>query len=104
MVGTPTVAAESSSPSSASRPSGSMASKGRSGVELTGLPAGYHRVTSPIVIEAGQNNALGVITAASDAAAPIGCGQRNEGHRRGRDPRSSRLARGRNARRDQTRS
>jgi len=40
-------------------------------VELTGLPAGF-TATSPIVIEAGQNNALGVITAASDAAAPMG--------------------------------
>lgn len=38
-------------------------------VELTGLPAGF-TATSPITIEAGQNNALGVLMAAADAVAP----------------------------------
>lgn len=40
-------------------------------VELTGLPPGF-TATSPIVIEAGQNNALGLLSAAADAVAPMG--------------------------------
>lgn len=40
-------------------------------VELQGLPPGF-AATSPITIEAGQNNALGVLMAAPDAVAPMG--------------------------------
>jgi hypothetical protein len=40
-------------------------------VELTGLPPGF-TATTPIIIEGGQNNALGVLSAAADAVAPMG--------------------------------
>lgn len=38
-------------------------------VEISGLPPGFHAST-PIVIEAGQNSAAGVVTADADAPAP----------------------------------
>ncbi|RLS55397.1 MAG: hypothetical protein DWH91_09610 [Planctomycetota bacterium] len=38
-------------------------------VEITGLPPGY-TATTPVIIEAGQNDALGVLMAAADAPAP----------------------------------
>ncbi len=38
-------------------------------VDITGLPPGY-TATTPVTIEAGQNDALGVLMAAADAPAP----------------------------------
>ncbi|HUF63013.1 MAG TPA: c-type cytochrome domain-containing protein [Verrucomicrobiales bacterium] len=38
-------------------------------VDISGLPTGFH-ATSPVVIEAGQETAVGVISALADASAP----------------------------------